>query len=358
METIISIIIPCYNAPKELISDAVNSVLNQDFNNYEVIIVDDGSEHEYHSFLEDLVKVDSRIVLKTIANSGVSHARNEGVMLARGKYIGFLDADDTLSSHFLRCAYEIALSTEADFIIGGTHYTIDRREMNNGDCSYEEGQISDYQCFEGGDRDLIKPFLSRNAAITFENGYIGRGPWARLVKKELIETHLFPEHLSTGEDVVWNLNMLEACRKVCIVKDVWYWYWNNPESVTQGKYNSHIYEDWLRLLKDLERFAKGKGEDVYCAYIDCLYDGMYQIWNCFLCYESLSDSRAKAIRQSIKSAYPWVLFKEKKYRKQANNKMKILSSLYSCGLIFLLFRIKRQKRTIMLRISDASSLRK
>ena len=93
LEPLVSIITPAYNAEK-YIAQAIESVINQTYKNWELIIINDGSSDS----TEDIIKSfeDSRIKLITQLNSGVSRARNRGLEVAKGEYITFLDADDIL----------------------------------------------------------------------------------------------------------------------------------------------------------------------------------------------------------------------------------------------------------------------
>lgn len=111
----ISIIIPCYNYGKYLM-EAVNSVLNQTFTDFEIIIVDDGSTDP---FTLKLLKKLSCPNTKTyfITNQGVSHARNYGCSLSKGEFVLFLDADDYISPKFLeKTAFILNNKKEIDFV--------------------------------------------------------------------------------------------------------------------------------------------------------------------------------------------------------------------------------------------------
>jgi glycosyltransferase involved in cell wall biosynthesis len=95
-----SIVIPLYNKERH-ISRAINSVLSQTINEFELIVVDDGSTDS--SYIEAKKFNDNRIKLVSQSNSGVSAARNKGISLAQYDYIGFLDADDSWEPNFLKC---------------------------------------------------------------------------------------------------------------------------------------------------------------------------------------------------------------------------------------------------------------
>lgn len=96
-----SIIIPAYNA-KKYIEETVQSVLNQSYTNWELLIIDDGSTDNTIEIIEALAKTDSRINYITKKNSGVSDSRNKGLSIAKGEFISFLDADDIWNKENLK----------------------------------------------------------------------------------------------------------------------------------------------------------------------------------------------------------------------------------------------------------------
>lgn len=101
MIPLLSIIIPAYNAELYL-KNTIDSVLCQSFQNFDIVIINDGSTDNTLEIIKAASKNDSRIKYKTIPNSGVSNARNEGLKSAKSKYVLFLDADDLLSTNFLQ----------------------------------------------------------------------------------------------------------------------------------------------------------------------------------------------------------------------------------------------------------------
>lgn len=99
---VFSIIIPTYNRGQRILK-TINSVLNQDFKNYEIIVVDDGSIDDTEKLIFELNNQSIRYI-KTV-NLGVAHARNYGIKMAVGNYVGFLDSDDMMNPDHLQSAY-------------------------------------------------------------------------------------------------------------------------------------------------------------------------------------------------------------------------------------------------------------
>ena len=94
---VISVIIPCYNV-EDYISECLNTVINQTFKELEIIVIDDGSKDCTKDIIEKFAKKDKRIIVINQENSGPSAARNRGVEIARGQYIGFIDSDDYIDN--------------------------------------------------------------------------------------------------------------------------------------------------------------------------------------------------------------------------------------------------------------------
>ena len=111
---LVSVIVPVYKAEK-YIGACIESVIKQNFHKWELILVDDGSPDKSGEICEKYVKKDARIKVLHQSNSGVAHARNEGLKVAKGKYISFVDADDYVLSTYLSSMLEY----DADIVVSG-----------------------------------------------------------------------------------------------------------------------------------------------------------------------------------------------------------------------------------------------
>lgn len=133
----ISVIIPLYNK-EPIIKRTIQSILSQDYNDYEIIIVNDGSTDKS----VDIVKTftDSRIKLIEQENGGPSKARNTGLLHSKGEWIYYIDADDTISNGLLKSITHIIKTTEADVIMGGIDFKKESGETIS--IRHEEGYCS------------------------------------------------------------------------------------------------------------------------------------------------------------------------------------------------------------------------
>ena len=114
----VSIIIPVYNEEKQ-ISHCLDSIQCQEYKNYEVIIVDDGSIDKTGEICDSYAKKDSRFKVIHEANGGVSVARNKGIDVATGKLLMFVDSDDFVKPDFINNYVKMQSESDADVIIGG-----------------------------------------------------------------------------------------------------------------------------------------------------------------------------------------------------------------------------------------------
>ena len=182
MSQLVSIIIPVYNAEHTLCK-CLDSILEQDFNNYEIILVNDGSKDSSLDICNEYGSKHHNISVINQNNAGVSSARNAGLDIAKGDWITFIDSDDYIEVGFFNC-----LDT----------YNEDLIILNSKNLS-PSGNISD-SLFSKTNNQLheksnITHFISNNIDNT-----LYRAPWAKFYKKELIQDIRFDTNMKIGED--------------------------------------------------------------------------------------------------------------------------------------------------------------
>lgn len=106
MNPLISVIVPIYNVEKYL-ARCVDSIVNQTYKDFELILVDDGSPDNSGKICDEYAKKDSRIKVVHKKNGGLSDARNAGMAVATGEYISFIDSDDYVSDDFFECLLDV-----------------------------------------------------------------------------------------------------------------------------------------------------------------------------------------------------------------------------------------------------------
>ncbi len=128
-DAVISIIIPIYNT-QDYLEKCLKSVIEQTYNNLEIICVDDGSTDSSGKILEEYSKQDSRIKIVTQANKGLSSARNIGLEYSTGEYVGFVDSDDWCAPDMYEKLYHMIKNTDADFAMCGVTLYDDSLKRN------------------------------------------------------------------------------------------------------------------------------------------------------------------------------------------------------------------------------------
>ena len=335
----ISLIIPCWNNSLVQIERALKSVEDQTFQDYEIIVVDDGSGEEYHGILEEAVSKTARCRLLTLPHKGVSNARNQGILDAKGRYIAFLDADDVLVPVFLERSYHIAESKAVDFVIGGVKST---EEKDGYHFDQETGDDDKLNIYRGEEiKTLIPHFICGGQLFNFADSYIGRGPVSRLIRREFLEGCLFHEDLTLGEDLVWNLELFSRVSSVCIAYECWYLYTTNQLSASR-KFNPNKADELEKQFKAIEKAADLDDDRVYYSYVDHIY-GMMVVWAKEYYRNSKGNSKQFAQKKKeIYSRYPWKRLAEKRFFRLADRKLKTASILYRMRLLFLYFACKEK----------------
>lgn len=258
----LSIILPCYKVA-QYIEKCVNSILQQDFNNYEVIIIDDGSPDNLLKICkqwESLVN----FKIQSFPNQGLSQARNEGLKIAQGKYIYFLDPDDYIEPNTFSYCYNLLEKYQADAIRFGFKATDVTNQnswtSNSPDKIYLSNQeiIKEYlPKFIGHSRnDLnIKDYndIWKNKEFAGVPLFIYRREV--LIKNQII----FPKGVSLVEDKISNAHFFCYAKCIININKVFYNYFikpsglmlgslHNPEGLIKNKIDGVIERDKLRDL--------------------------------------------------------------------------------------------------------------
>lgn len=188
----ISVIIPVFNSEKH-IEKAIYSVLNQSFENFECIIVNDGSNDNSKNIIEDIAKKDKRIKIFHKENGGASSARNMGLLNAKGEFIAFLDSDDEMIKDNLEKKYKLLKTLSNDYFgVFGTFIKNPGKE----------------QFFPDFDGVPNPDFIDK------KDGFPGGVPMYLFRKNHLIEIGLFDENLKVNEDYDLIARLIKLAYKV------------------------------------------------------------------------------------------------------------------------------------------------
>lgn len=230
--SLISIIIPCYNAESTL-EKCLVSVLNQDYENFEVILINDGSTDGTAKIIEDFKSKDERISAYYQSNSGVSKARNFGISKSTGDYICFVDSDDWVETNYCSALLNLIIENRADISIVDGIY-----EDSNGKVVFEK-------------REFNELFFTKERAIELllEDREIQSHPWGKLYKKELFQNISFPENLQAFEDYYTIFKVFNNANKVARSNDKLYHYIQFDSSLSHNLTPQRAYNFFLAIME-------------------------------------------------------------------------------------------------------------
>ena len=243
-DAMLSIIIPVYNTEKYL-PRAITSVLAQTHKEFEVIVVNDGSEGDCDKIVEKYSSRDSRIRLISKAkNEGLFKARVSGVLIAAGEYITFLDSDDHVSIDFYRVMLESAAIHEADIVVGKT-------VMEHGKRRYVKTLQDNLFTGDVLDAEQIKKsFFGGQGQI-----HLWHNIWNKIYSKQLWTKCLpyfqrLDQHLVMTEDIAFSFPLLYFAKKMTFVRTECYYY------VQHGKSSISLKGmNYARMLKNIQDVA-------------------------------------------------------------------------------------------------------
>lgn len=252
---LVSIITPVYNTSECLIRKAVESILNQTYKSFELILIDDGSKDSCAMVLDSIASCDQRIRIIHKVNEGVSSARNYGLREAKGEFICFLDADDTYAMGFLAEAVaEMTLGTEnVDIVYGKTEWVSDLC-VEKTNYSDKQAHRMDYDVStEENKLFFLKRLMFYNSG---DYAYDGFQPeiWCKLYRRKCIEDLYFDKDLRIGEDMIFSAKCVMKATKIAIVNSVWYRYYLNTQSAMHS-YSPTRVESYKKLYDAFSKFC-------------------------------------------------------------------------------------------------------
>lgn len=224
----VSIIVPAYNVEK-YIEKSLLSIINQTFNDYELIIINDGSTDNTKSIIKDVLR-DKNINWKLIdkENGGVSSARNEGITESRGEKILFIDPDDVVAPNFVEILYNNSVTYNANISICGSKFikNLDEKKFDS------RNQV---QLFSRG--DMLKHFLYRDISFLVVTMLID--------KNILIENNItFNEKIHFSEDQIFMWDIIENSNEVVYTNDQLYGYYLRENSTMTSSSKKKILNSY------------------------------------------------------------------------------------------------------------------
>lgn len=236
----ISIIVPVYNM-EQFLGRCLDSILSQTFQDFEVLLVNDGSTDNSGQICREYARKDPRIVLIDKENGGLSSARNSGLDAAKAEYVGFVDSDDHIAPDMYQFLYQNLVKHDADISICSFYF------------KYEDGRICHAKpggvCRCMNNEEAIRTLLGRKH---FEN-YV----WDKLYKKVLFDGIRFPEN-ELYEDIAVTYRLLDSSKTVIYESEPKYYYVQRPGSIVNSGFSANKLQ-FVEQCRKLVDFSKSRG---------------------------------------------------------------------------------------------------
>jgi len=232
----ISIIIPIYNA-QAYIEIPIKSLMQQTFEDFEVILVNDGSTDNTLAIIEDLIACDKRFKLITQENKGAGGARNRGISASAGQYISFLDSDDYFDDTFLEKMYHKISEENADIA------------------------ICDFETVTESHQSIQKYVIPHTSSLTpdkafvalMEGSHISNISANKLFRKELFDGIAYPENIILGEDTATIYKLILQAKKIVFVNEILFFYVYHIDSSVNSFHLSRI-DDLSFVSESIKQF--------------------------------------------------------------------------------------------------------
>lgn len=285
----VSVIIPIYNGEK-YIPKTLKSMINQTHKNIEIICIDDGSTDKTMALLNEYAKRHKNIRVFSQENQGVGKTRNRGLVLARGKYVIFLDVDDEFDKNMLKVMYERAEEFNSDIVVCNSITAWSNTLIN-----YKMTPIK-------------FAFNMNDIPDTIFNFNMGGQVWDKLYKKKfLVENQIVFPDLKNTEDLYFNYVALALAPRISIVYEHFVKYYvTNPNSVSSRKNEEPLctLQALILLKKKLEEL--GVYDKVERSYINMFVESLFD------CYVHVDKNSKDMIMKELVKVLPSLKIDDKR----------------------------------------------
>lgn len=275
----VSIVIPVYNVEKYL-RICLDSVKAQEFTDFEVILVDDGSKDGSPAICDEYTRKDKRFKVIHQKNGGLSHARNEGVRAASGDYVYFLDSDDCMHPLLLQKLTELAIKYHAALV------QTDIEQVAEDFTDYKKKIDSEFQVYFFDTIDAFYNIDKDNKNITQDIRLITLVAWSKLYRRDLVEKITFPEEIKLHEDQMSVHRFVVEAGGIVFCRAPMYFYRSRQGSlITEGWTVKRLvifdcYKDRVEWAKKIQGDKK-RVEDlvyyIYIRYLICMFKNYWMI---------------------------------------------------------------------------------
>lgn len=320
---LISVIVPVYNV-KNYINRCIDSILNQSFSDFELLLVDDGSTDGSENICEEYALKDSRIKVIHQKNTGQAAARNNGVKEAKGEWISFIDSDDSVNSQLLNALYDAAIRNNV---------RLSSCTAFEGDC--EPSDFYDDKKFQAVVSETDEQSIFNLCANEKYHYWV---VWGKLIHKSILLKHPFTEGRIFEDNAVVCKWLYEA-KKIAIIDSPLYFYFINNNGTTKKAFNEKqldvlwAFEEQIKFYNTLN--YKKMTAHILARYFDIsavmYYRAKHECGEGFI-------KKIKADKKRIKKAY------HGKYSLTTDQKLFIYERTNK--LMFFVTRVIRKLKTL------------
>lgn len=323
MEELVSIIIPVYNREKT-IGRAIESVLNQDYKYFELLILDDGSNDNTISVIEKYIKLDDRLIFIKKKNTGVSDTRNVGIEKSKGKYIMFLDSDD----EYVYNTISTMLNYYKNRSLVVSYYT---DILIEGKCKHFENIVN------------IKNNNKFETIEILRENELFNTIWNKLYLREiLIDNNIkFDTSVDFGEDFMFNILYCDKIEKILVIYEELYINYNSINGLARKKRKDRFKFIKINHIYAKEIYIKNKYPLEY-QYEYFLKDIKHSISDLFYVYKSKKNIK-KEIKKILNDCEVEYALKEKSNLKKYERLLKIKNVFIIYWMHYINYMLKRNR---------------
>lgn len=321
---LISVVVPVYNV-RQYLEKCINSILSQTYENFELILVNDGSTDGSDIICEEYKNKDSRIIVLNKENGGLSSARNAGIDICKGKYVCFVDSDDFVTNTYLEYLYGMIVEHNSQMAICSAYWWVDEN-------SYELCQYETSICLNR--EDTYKLIFSKEK-------WFGVFAWNKMYMTELFKGVRYPEGYYF-EDSGTTYKLIHKCDLISVGYEPHYYYRQQREGQITAVYNRKKIEDKLKFVHEMKQFFSQEYPSIMNEYISYYYNCLLTMYGNVLQARHYNKEDIKLIELYIEN-----LENDGSKTVKLSSKVKLKLMFYKMGkksyLLYLWLNTKRRK---------------
>lgn len=249
----ISIVVPAYNS-ENVIRPCIESILKSSYKNFELIIINDGSKDNTLKIIKEYAEKDNRIKIIDKKNAGQAEARNDGINIAKGEYIMFIDADDFVEEDYLELMLNEIRSKKQDICISGyKNYNVDYKYT--------------------GEVRYLNEYWTRFYACVV---------WAKIYKTSFIkDNNLFFPNIKNGEDTAFTVTALSKTEKISVINNTGFGHYYNTTGLSRFTFKGFELNivPANQYIKDNVSKEYEKNHEKYMWYFYIKHSIFYILWS-------------------------------------------------------------------------------